>query len=402
MKSIKSIITTVLVASFLLGVSGGVIGTILVNSFSDKKIQVINEEINSGEEESDEDLTVDAVNLVSPSVVSIAIFQDIRNLSNRTGPNPFDDYFSFPFEFDVKPPELGGEESPLFQRQEVGGGSGFIISSNGLIVTNKHVVNDADSSLTVILQDGSEYEAELLGVDPFNDLAVIKIEAENLPTVILGDSDDIAIGQSVIAIGNSLGEYQNTVTKGIISGVNRRVIAGDRVNSEILEEAIQTDAAINPGNSGGPLIDLSGNVIGVNTAISRSGQLIGFAIPVNEAKHVVESVIEFGRIVRPWLGVRYITNNQAYAEEHSLSTSDGAVLVEGEDGSSGVILDSPAGKAGVNTGDIILKLDDIFVGSQKPLGKIVTSYKPGDTVVLTILRDGEEIFIKVILEEFEN
>ena len=353
----------------------------------------------------EENITVKAVEQVSPAVASIIITKEVSELGNFSGPNifPFDDFFEFGFPFEspnIEPQPSEGET----RKQQVGGGSGFIITSDGFIVTNRHVVSDEKAEYTVLLSDGRQFEAKVLGKDTLNDLAVIKIEAEGLPTAVLGNSDSIRIGQTVIAIGNALGEFRNTVTKGVISGINRRVVAGDGFGtSEVIEEAIQTDAAINPGNSGGPLINLDGEVIAVNTAISREGQLVGFAIPINVAKNMVESVKKYGKIVRPWIGVRYIIINDRIAAQNNLSFKYGALIVKGEDESElAVIPGSPADKAGLEANDIILEVNGEKVTEEHSLGRIIARFKPGDAVTLKVFHNGEEKTITITLEEFKN
>ncbi|RLB87157.1 MAG: hypothetical protein DRH10_09570, partial [Deltaproteobacteria bacterium] len=230
------------------------------------------------------------------------------------------------------------------------------------------------------------------------------IEAKNLPTLELGDSDKIEIGQTVIAIGNALGEFRNTVTKGVISGIGRTITAGDsRGRSEMIESAIQTDAAINPGNSGGPIVNLAGQVIGINTAISSQGQLLGFAIPINEAKRVINSVEKYGKIVRPFLGVRYILNNPEFAKKNQLKVDYGAIIVRGETVKDfAVIPGSPADKAGLQENDIILEVNGTKIERGNSLAKLLSKYAPGDEVTLKVLSKGKEKEVKVKLEEFKN
>ncbi|MBI2637029.1 MAG: trypsin-like peptidase domain-containing protein [Parcubacteria group bacterium] len=339
--------------------------------------------------------TVDVVAQATRAVVSIVVTQDLSKLYNQTGPgSPFGDpfFFSFPFGF----------QTPPSGKQEVGGGTGFIITTDGLIVTNRHVVDQAEAEYTVITNDGTQYEAEVLARDTVNDVAILKIQADNLPVLDLGDSESVKIGQTVIAIGNSLGEFSNTVTKGVVSGINRRVVAGNsRGSSEVIEEAIQTDAAINPGNSGGPLLDLFGKVIGVNTAVSQEGQLIGFAIPINEVKSAIASVREFGRIVRPFLGVRYVIISPEFAEANNIAGVDhGALIVRGDSRTDlAVIPGSPADKAGLVENDIILEVNGEKVTQERGLAKILSRYKPSDTVTLKVFRKSEEIEVSATLVE---
>ncbi len=228
--------------------------------------------------------TVNVVKQASPAVVSVIISKDLNKVPGY-GFDPSNSDPSFPFF------GFGGknQRSSSPNVQEVGAGTGFFVSSDGLILTNKHVVNDENASYTVLTTDGKSYQAQVLSRDPINDLAILKITISNAPTLGLIDSNQIQIGQHVIAIGNSLGQYQNTVTSGIVSGIGRSITAGGREGSEQLEGVIQTDAAINPGNSGGPLLNLAGQVIGINTAVDQQGQSVGFAIPANDARLALES-----------------------------------------------------------------------------------------------------------------
>ncbi|MEK7631876.1 MAG: trypsin-like peptidase domain-containing protein, partial [Patescibacteria group bacterium] len=258
----------------------------------------------------EESATVDVVKKVKGSVVSIIVTKDLSKIYSQSNN-------SFPFDF-------FGIQQPVPQgKREVGGGSGFIVSADGYIMTNKHVVEDTEAEYSVLTNDGKRYAAKVIAVDPSNDLAVVKIEAKDLTPIAFGDSTKLDIGQTVIAIGNALGQYRNTVTKGVISGLARRVTAGDGQSTETLEDVIQTDAAINPGNSGGPLLNIDGQVIGVNTAVSQEGQLIGFAIPVNQAKLVYESVKKNGKIVRSFLGVRYVPITKTLQEQNKLTVDYG-------------------------------------------------------------------------------
>lgn len=354
----------------------------------------------------DEGATINAVQKVSPAVVSIVISKDLSKFYNRTGTNifPFDDFFEFgfPFEYEFQQPQQPPQ--PVEPRiEKVGGGTGFIISADGYILTNKHVVSDAEAEYTVVMNDSKEYPAKVIATDPFNDIAVVKIEATGLPVVELGDSDNLQSGQTVIAIGFSLSEYQNAVTKGVVSGVNRKIVAGDGAGqSEVIEEAIQTDAAINPGNSGGPLINLKGEVVGVNTAVNRSGQNLGFAIPINTAKKAIESVQKTGKIVRPMLGVRYVLINEALVSKNKLPVDYGALVLRGEQPDElAVMPGSAADKAGLVENDIILEIDGQKITADSPLAKEIAKHNPGDEVSLKVLHQGKEKEVKVALGEFE-
>ena len=348
----------------------------------------------------EEESTIEVVDFANPAVVNITISRDVARLRNfNRNQFPFDDFFGFdaPLEF-----TLPDDENPEPQLREVGGGSGFIIDASGLVVTNKHVVSDEEAIFTVTLSDGTEYEAQVLAKDPVLDLALIKIDGSDLPTLPLGDSDAIRPGQSVIAIGNALAEFGNTVTRGVVSGVGRRVQAGDgRGFSEVLDQAIQTDAAINPGNSGGPLLNLAGQVIGINTAVSSRGQSVGFAIPINAAKKTIESVQENGRIIRPWIGVRYIPVTPRLAEENNLGVTYGALIAGGASPEApAVISGSPADKAGLAANDIVLEINGEKLEDKDSLAVIISRYDVGDTISLLVLRDGEQKERIITLEEF--
>ncbi|MBU1036730.1 trypsin-like peptidase domain-containing protein [Patescibacteria group bacterium] len=356
---------------------------------------------------SEEEAVVQAVNKVAPAVVSIIVTKELQQFYNYSGPGfPFDDFFNdnFPFDnFFFSPPEQDQSQPPATEKQRVGGGTGFIVSTDGLILTNKHVVSDADAEYSVVLNNGQSYEAKVVARDPFNDLALIKIEAKDLPTVELGDSDQVKIGQTVVAIGFSLGEYSNSVTKGVISGKGRDIVASGGGQSERLEDVFQTDAAINPGNSGGPLINLQGQVIAINSAINLEGQLIGFAIPINVAKSVVENVKVHGRIIRAYLGVRYMIINKQIKEKNNLSVDYGALIVRGSSEEELAVLPgSPANKAGLMENDIILEVDGVKINQDNILTKEIAKHQPGDTITLKIIHQGEEKNISATLEEYKE
>ncbi|MFH1207053.1 MAG: trypsin-like peptidase domain-containing protein [Patescibacteria group bacterium] len=332
--------------------------------------------------------TIDVVKKSSPAVVSIVITQDLSKIYSNSGA----DLFPFGM-FNFGTPPQG--------QQEVGAGSGFIISSDGMIMTNKHVVSTTDAEYTVVMNDGKKYSAKVLATDPFNDVAIVKIDAKDLPTLTLGDSSALQIGQTVIAIGNALGQYQNTVTKGVVSGLSRTVTAGDGSGqSETLQDIIQTDAAINSGNSGGPLLDLAGQVVGINTAVNSSGQLVGFAIPINQVKNAVESVKKNGTIIRPYLGVRYVIINGDVAEKNKLSVDYGAMVVRGDDQTEfAVIPGSPADKAGIVENDIILEVNGQKISEDHSLATELQKYNVGDSVTLKISHAGTEKTVSAKLEQ---
>lgn len=285
--------------------------------------------------------------------------------------------------------------------EQEGAGTGIIVSANGYILTNKHVVDGA-STVGVVLSDGTRYETvKVVGTDPLNDVAFLKIpDVSNLTPVELGNSSSVRVGQQVIAIGNSLGQYQNTVTSGIISGTGRPVAAQSRTTIESLTDLLQTDAAINPGNSGGPLLNMAGQVIGMNTAVAADAQGIGFAIPVNGVKGMLRGVLETGEVKRAFLGVNYIPVTPESAKLYDLSAKSGAYVYN--ERMTAVADGSPAAKAGIKDKDIITQVNGVEVGASGALPTLVGEYMPGDTIVLTVLRDGKEQALKVTLSDYAN
>lgn len=276
-------------------------------------------------------------------------------------------------------------------------GTGFIVTSDGLVATNKHVVSDL-ASFTVTTSEGTSYAGTVVAKDPASDLALVKIEARGLRVAELGDSDKLEVGQWVIAVGNSLGEFRNSVTVGVVSALERQVTPN---GSTALDGLIQTDAAINKGNSGGPLVNLLGQVIGVNTAIAGDGQNIGFAIQVNDLKKALDSYRQNNAIIRPYIGVRYQTITKAIASALELPVEEGALLVAIA-GAPAVAPQSPAEAAGLKDKDIITKVDNRTVTETTPLARIIREYLPGNKVVLTILRSGETITVELTLGELKG
>jgi S1-C subfamily serine protease len=351
-----------------------------------------------------ENAVVNAVKEASPAVVSVTISEDVPVVQNCPY-NPFQD---LPPEFqqffgngsngssDLTQPCDTGQT----QLQAVGGGSGFIISSDGLILTNKHVVSDTGASYTVLLNNGQTYPAKVLARDPSQDLAVLKIDATGLPTVSLGDSDGLQLGQTAIAIGNALGQFSNTVSVGVVSGLSRTVTASspDTDAEETIEGVIQTDAAINPGNSGGPLLNLEGQVIGIDTAIASDAQNIGFAIPIDQAKHDITSVEATGNIEAPYLGVRYEDLDPTTASQNNLPVNYGAWVQGGTDGPA-VEPNSPAAQAGIEGGDVIVSVDGQALDATHDLGDIINQHNVGDTITLVINRGGKQITVQATLAQ---
>lgn len=282
-------------------------------------------------------------------------------------------------------------------------GTGFILSSDGYIATNKHVVANA-TKIGVILDDGSTYEdVELIGTDPINDFAIVKIkDVKNLTPIKIGDSKTTNIGQQVVAIGNALGTYQNSVTSGIISGKGRSLTASDssRTTYETLSDMIQTDAAINGGNSGGPLVNAAGEVIGINTAYASQGNNVGFAIPINSVKGIMAGVLKDGKFERAVLGVRYQTITPLIAKEKKLDVAAGA-YVKGSNNASAVIKGSAGDKAGIKDGDIITAVNGTKIGTAGSLGSLIGEYAVGDTVKLEVYRDKKYVQLDVKLEAYD-
>ncbi|MBI4023087.1 trypsin-like peptidase domain-containing protein [Candidatus Berkelbacteria bacterium] len=287
--------------------------------------------------------------------------------------------------------------------EQTGGGTGFILTSDGLIVTNKHVVAD-EATYTVFTSDGRDFPATVLARDPLNDLAVLKVEASGLPVVELGSSAELRIGQYVIAIGNALGEFSNTVTLGVVSAKERQIVAsGGGGISESLSGLIQTDAAINPGNSGGPLVNLAGQVVGINTAVAGGAENIGFAIPIDVIKRAIDSVRETGQIKRPMLGIRYVPITKELARSNQLPSDHGAWVLPGDTRAEvAVIPGSPADRAGIKENDIVTAMDGKLIDENHPLLSRLAEYVPGDTVTLTVLSGGQERQVDVTLDELES
>ncbi|GAC1371372.1 MAG: trypsin-like peptidase domain-containing protein [Candidatus Saccharimonadales bacterium] len=290
-------------------------------------------------------------------------------------------------------------------QQVSGAGTGMIVTSDGLILTNRHVVSDTTANYTVVTNDGKTYSAKVVSRDSINDVAFVRITASNLPAIELGDSGAVKVGQRVVAIGNALGQFQNTVTDGIISGLSRGVTAGDGSSSfgtsgstENLQNLLQTDAAINPGNSGGPLVNLDGQVVGINTAVAGSAQNIGFAIPINEVKPLIASVRNDGRIIRPYLGVRYVAIDQQIATQNNLPVTNGAWVKALDDTNPGVVAGSPAEKAGIKEGDILTKIGNDAIDATHSPQSLIGQHKVGDKVTVTLLRDGKTQTLDVTLE----
>ncbi len=319
-----------------------------------------------------------------PAVVSVMVGKDLAALEAQ----------GFPFFGEL--PLTDETEEEIVERLpktdsgkiRTGGGSGFIVDPAGFVLTNKHVVLDPDAEYTVVTPDEEKYTARVLARDPINDVAVLKIDASGLPTVSLGDSNKIMLGQSVVAIGNALGEFKNSVSTGIVSGLSRLITAVTDMegHAERLRGLIQTDAAINPGNSGGPLVNLSAEVIGINSAIVFGAQNIGFAIPVNRAKKDLEDVKKFGRLKKPFLGVRYLLLNKDIMNKMHAPTDYGAMVMAEGGGGQAVVKGSAAEKAGLKERDIILEINGALINESNALEDILEKCSIGQKLHLKILR----------------
>lgn len=358
----------------------------------------------------EESSMTEAVQRVSPSVISIVATKDLTTYYQ----SPFPFFFNDPLLDDllrrqgfIIPGQPNSGNGSKTERKQIGGGTGFIFTTDGLVLTNRHVVADKEADYTAVSYDGTEYTVEVVSIDTVLDIAFLRLNdkggkpASNLPAVEFGDSDKLKIGQRVLAIGNAKAQYENTVTAGIISAVGREIVAGDSSgNSQKLEGLLQTDAAINPGNSGGPLINLLGQVVGINTAIDASASGIGFAIPIDDVKPLIKSIEEHGYIIRPRLGVRYRMLTEAIAKELSIPLEHGALLVgDSAKGEFAVLPGSPADKAGLEMGDVILQVNKEDVTINNTLQNLVKKYKVGDEISIKVWHKSKEKIVSVKLDE---
>ena len=389
------LLVAALVISVSLGISSGAFGftwkdinsKLKLPSLPKIEVPVAQEKVKVTNEES---LVIDVVDRVSPSVVTVGI-STTRRMNQLFEIDPFDPFNVF------------RQQQPQRQEQKIEQdiGSGFIVSSDGLIVTNKHVVSETSAKYRVITKDDKTYDVQKIYRDPANDLAILKINpstdsGQALKPVEMGDSSKLKVGQMAIAIGTALGEFRNTVTTGVVSGLGRGITAGSPFEglAEKLDNVIQTDAAINPGNSGGPLLNSSGQVIGINTAIAQGSQNIGFALPINVVKDALGNFNQTGQFSRPFLGVRYKTIDKKMALLNDVP--EGAYIVD-------VVSGSPADKAGINKEDIITKIDnERIAGAGGEVAKVIGKKKVGDSISVTYWRDGKETTVTVNLSEFSS
>ncbi len=410
-KKTKNYIFFVLLVTFI-SIFFGFIGGLITNEYvfpyllkkikGDEEVELIKQVIEKSYVE--ESSVIDVVKNITPSVVSIVIYKDF-NIASKNYYLPlyhdpiFREFYSYP-----------KEDIEYDKEIVVGGGTGFIFTNDGLILTSSHVVSDPNAKYKVILNDRREYEAEVIALDNYSDIGVIKLIPEDknkgitgLKVVEFGNSSKIQIGQKVIAIGYALAEYDNTVTTGVVSAKGREIVASDFSGNrkDKLKGLIQTDAAINFGNSGGPLLNLKGEVIGINTAIATNALGIGFAIPINDAKTVISSIQKYGRIVRPMIGVRYTLLTKKLADNLGLKVDQGALVI-GDKTSKAIEPGSVAEKSGLKENDIIVSIDNIRIDKDNDLRDIVSKYKVGDKIILEILRDNKTLKKELVLEEHKN
>ncbi len=386
---------------FLLAVAGGILGSVLWEQrgawfSSPQKIEEKQEGASLENVAAEDQLLTSLVTKNSPGVVSIVVKKNITRVPS-----------GFPFFFLEPTPTQPSQkdtdtESDADQLQKVGSGSGFFVSPDGIIVTNKHVVADESAEYFVNRAgDEKEYKATVIARDPFNDVAFLKIEGDNFPALQLGNSDTLQVGETAIAIGNSLGEFANSVSRGIVSGKQRSLTAGNQYGeAETLSGVIQTDAAINPGNSGGPLFNLRGEVIGVNVAVAQGAENIGFALPINQIKLRLEQVQKTGRIEVPYLGVRYVMMTETLQKEIGVPYEYGALVLRGKEVTDfAVIPGSPAAKAGIQEGDVLLKVDGQKITTESGITEVLIQHRVGDTIALQLWRNGAEKTVSLVLEE---
>lgn len=337
------------------------------------------------------DLSVtDVVAKANKSVVSIEVYQSVPVYSQNTTQSPFGNLF--PGFFTVPGPQIGTKD------EKIGGGSGFFVTSDGLLVTNRHVVDFDAATFKVITSAGKTYTARVLAKDPVLDIAVLRVSGSGFTPLVLGNSDTLALGQSVVAIGYALGQFNNSISVGVISGLSRSIVAGDESgNSETLDKVIQTDAAINPGNSGGPLLNLRGEVIGVDVAVAQGSQNIGFALPINSVKQAINSVKNTGTIVRPYVGIRYVPVTAALQKQNNLPVNYGILVQRSSPTELAVVPGSPADIAGIRENDIILSVDGVKLDDTTSFATLIRNKSVGQQITLYIWSAGTYKTLSVTL-----
>ena len=339
---------------------------------------------------------IETVKLVMPAVVSITISKDVKDLAKEM-PEFFQSAPAGRPELNIPPDKINAQG-----QVQVGGGSGFIVDETGIVLTNKHVIAEANAKYMITTNSDETYDAEVLARDPINDVAILKINPKNkLPVLKMGDSEKLELGQTVLAIGNALGLFKNTVSAGIISGLSRAISAQADIGAPYQEMRglIQTDAAINPGNSGGPLVDIFGQVIGINAAVVYGAQNINFAIPIKAAERDLSDLKKYGHIRRPLLGLRYLMVNRNIMEKLKLPVDYGAYITKENPLDQAVISKSPADEAGIKENDIVLEWNNQKITTEKSMQDYLDDCAVGDKVNLKILRDKKEFGLIVTLKE---
>jgi len=379
-----------LVAVLIIGVGGGFIGGWLESSGYSGKVLTASTSNQIKTVSSNNQLITNIVHNLEPSVVSVDAVTNTESSNN-----------------------IFGLTQPVQDESE---GTGIIISSNGLVLTNRHVVPAGTTSVSITLNNGTRLnDVSVVGrTSPSDslDIAILKInnaQGQTLTPAVIGNSSNVQVGDEVVAIGNALGQFHNTVTSGIISGYGRNITASSSAGSndpflpssastsENLNDMFQTDAAINEGNSGGPLVNMNGQVIGVNTAVASNSQNIGFAIPINEVKGLIKEVIDTGQFKRPFLGVRYIPLTSAIAKQYNLKVDNGAYIPKGSSSTPSIIAGSAAAKAGLKPGDVITKVNSTPVNEQNDLSTLIDLYEPGNKITLTVVHGSTTKQISVVL-----
>lgn len=349
------------------------------------------------EAQAHDQVVISAVQKANPAVVSIIISKEVPVMKeytqNEQVPDPFD-MFGGGGGFTIQVPQY---EQDGTQEQEVGGGSGFFVAADGLIATNDHVVSDSGAEYTVYTNDGQEHPAKVVAQDSADDIAFIKIDGSGYPFLTFDDSNSLQLGQSVIAIGNALGEFRNTVSVGVVSGLSRSITAGegDGSSEESLSEVIQTDAAINPGNSGGALVNVRGELVGINTALfspNGGSNGIGFAIPVNLARGVTQQLVSYGRVLRGWLGVEPQDITPELAQAFRLQNTSGFIITD-------VAPASPAAEVGLAPGDVIEAIDGGQVENSREALNRIAGKAPGTTITVSGIHKGKHFNLKVTVAE---
>jgi len=329
---------------------------------------------------------------VCPAVITIVVSKDVSRIEG---------YYLVPLgDQQTMVPKINDSK----EKTKVGGGSGFVITPDGYILTCSHVVDDTDASYTAIIDPEHKYECQVLAKDPLIDVAILKIDAQGLEYLEMGNSAKIQLGEDVLAIGNPMGEFDDTLSAGIVSGLSRKITAygGSKMQETSLRGLIQTDAAINPGNSGGPLVNMDSEAIGINTAMVMGAQNLGFAIPINYAKKMLEEVHKYGKLKRPFMGIRYVILNPEISQANRLPVDYGALIVRETFGEPAVIKNSAADLAGLKEYDIILEFDGQKVTRERLLTDILQDCKIGDDIPMAVMREGKIIKLGIRLLERKN